>query len=378
MSCDQKQDGHRARVGCCGEEAAETGDAGAVQGKSPLISGSVTTDIGEIPRVSRTLGFKDRLGGWRARWNIDRMSYIVAPGLYAVGEPDRESPVFVSANYKLSFDHLRSYLKGIDGWILVLDTRGINVWCAAGKGTFGTDELVKRVSETGLGEIVSHRKLIVPQLGAPGVSAHLVRRETGFRVIFGPVRALDLPGFIRNGYRATPEMREVRFPLPDRLVLIPVEIVGGGRYALMTAAAMLILSGLSREGFSLAGLASTGLTSVLLLLCAVMAGAVLVPILLPWLPGRPFAVKGAWVGALGVMGVWWLSRVDAELFGNWAVFTSWLLLIPAITSFVGMNFTGSSTYTSLSGVLKEMRIALPLQIGFALVGAGLWITGLFI
>jgi hypothetical protein len=40
-----------------------------------------------------------------------------------------------------------------------------------------------------------------------------------------------------------------------------------------------------------------------------------------------------------------------------------------------MNFTGSSTFTSLSGVRKEMAVAVPLQAGFALAGALLWMGG---
>jgi len=34
-----------------------------------------------------------------------------------------------------------------------------------------------------------------------------------------------------------------------------------------------------------------------------------------------------------------------------------------------MNFTGASTYTSLSGVLKEMKIALPVMISASALGA---------
>ena len=69
------------------------------------------------------------------------MRYRVDPGLYSLGNPDSSSPVFVSANYRLSFNALRGSLKNSNCWILVLDTKGINVWCAAGKGTFGTEEL---------------------------------------------------------------------------------------------------------------------------------------------------------------------------------------------------------------------------------------------
>ena len=94
------------------------------------------------------------------------MNYRVEPGLYAVGQPDPQSPVLVSANYKLSFDRLRCRLAGLSVWILVIDTNGINVWCAAGKGTFGADEIVRCVESSRLSEVVAHRTLIVPQLGA--------------------------------------------------------------------------------------------------------------------------------------------------------------------------------------------------------------------
>jgi hypothetical protein len=85
---------------------------------------------------------------------------------------------------------------------LILDTKGINVWCAAGKGTFGTDELVGRILKTGLSEIVSHRKLVLPQLGAPGVSAHEVTKQTGFSVVYGPVRAKDIKAFLDSGFQS--------------------------------------------------------------------------------------------------------------------------------------------------------------------------------
>jgi acetyl-CoA decarbonylase/synthase complex subunit gamma len=138
-----------------------------------------------------------------------------------------ESPVFVSANFKMSCDCLRSALDGRDGWILVLDTKGINVWCAAGKGTFGAGELVGRILDTRLSDLVTPRKLIVPQLGAPGIAAHEVRKATGFTVRYGPVRAIDLPPFLDSGLKASGEMRRVTFPVGDRLALVPVELFMG-------------------------------------------------------------------------------------------------------------------------------------------------------
>ena len=163
------------------------------------IDGYVDTPIGEVPKVKTELGFEDRLGAWKVRWGISRMNYTIKPGLYAVGNPNPTSPIFVSANYKLGFDALRSNLNGISAWMLVLDTKGINVWCAAGAGTFGTDEIVNRIEKTNLSKVVSNRTLIVPQLGAPGVSAHKVKERSGFQVIYGPARASDIQQFMHNG-----------------------------------------------------------------------------------------------------------------------------------------------------------------------------------
>jgi CO dehydrogenase/acetyl-CoA synthase gamma subunit (corrinoid Fe-S protein) len=95
---------------------------------------------------------------------------------------------------------------------MVIDTRGVNVWCSAGKGTFCADEVVRRIEVVRLPEVVSDRRLILPQLSAAGVAAHEVRKRSGFHVVFGPVRAEDLPAFLADGMRATPEMRRWNSP----------------------------------------------------------------------------------------------------------------------------------------------------------------------
>lgn len=357
----------------CGELSFEPVTLGRID--ASWADGVVDTRMGEVPRVRSRLTRQDRLGSWAARWNIGRMGYRVKPGLYAVGNPDAESPVLVSANYKMSFDRLRSVLSDRSAWILVLDTKGINVWCAAGKGTFGTDEIVRRVRDCSLDRIVSHRKLVVPQLGAPGVSAPEVRRRTRFQVEYGPVRAEDLPAFLEARMKATPEMRRVRFGLLDRLVLVPIELVLGSEKALLLAAAAVILGGLHAGGYSLAGVRSVGVPSAGIILGAFLCGSILGPALLPWLPGRAFSIKGAVLG-LALFGC--LAACGVHLHSPWLHAAAFALMIPAVTSFVVMNFTGSSTFTSQSGVLREMRFALPMQIGASVVGAGLWLTGLFL
>ncbi len=338
----------------------------------------ITHNGRRIPKVPTELCWADRFGGWKARWAIGRMRYSVEPGIYAIGSPNADSPVFVSANYKMSFDRLRSRLAGRDGWILVLDTKGINVWCAAGKGTFGTEELVNRIGVVGLGELVRHRILIVPQLGAPGVSAHKVKQQTGFSVVYGPVRAEDLPAFLDAGMKATDRMRRVTFPLKDRVVLIPVELVSGAKYVLAVAAGFFLLAGLNPKGYSAALAFSHGMQSVLILLVGFLAAVVLGPALLPWLPGRWFSAKGLWIGLAVVLlgGLFFGRRI--ELLDDRFSMAAWVLIVPALTSFVLLNFTGASTYTSLSGVKREVKIAVPVQLVCAILGIGLWVVGCFV
>ena len=339
------------------------------------IVGEVGTPAGLISRVSTRLDMADRLGAVKVRFGLRRMRYMVEPGLYAVGSPTTESPVFVSANYKLSFDHLRRELDGIDGWIMVIDTKGINVWCAAGKGTFGTEEIVHRIAITQLSEIVSHRQIIIPQLGAPGVSAHEVRRLSSFRVIYGPVRAHDIPGFLDSGMKGSPDMRRVLFNISDRLVLVPMELVQWSRYVFFIAVVLFFLTGLSRNGYVFPGLA--GAREVLLLFLAFLASGALVPVFLPWLPGRALSLKGMAMGlllatVLVIVGVIPSIRIAGQL-----ETAAWGLLMPAIGAFMAMNFTGATTYTSLSGVKKEMRFAVPLQIIAVVLGFALWMLARF-
>jgi hypothetical protein len=338
------------------------------------VDGRIDTAAGEVPRVSSRLTRADRWGGLKAVWSVGRMRYTVEPGLYALGHPDHDAPVFVSANYKLSFDILRQALAGIHGWIVVLDTKGINVWCAAGKGTFGTGELLNRIARTRLGEIVNQRRLVVPQLGAPGVAAHEVKKGSGFSVTYGPIRARDIRAFLDAGMIATPEMRRVTFSLLDRLRLVPVELVGGLKYLVIAAAVFFLLSGLGRSGYSSALALDVGSRSVMNLVLAYLAGVVIGPVLLPWLPGRSFSFKG-FVAGLGALAISLLAGFPGH--GPIEI-AAWILLIPAAASFLTMNFTGSSTYTSLSGVKKEMRMAVPLQIGCGVAGATLWVVSRFL
>jgi acetyl-CoA decarbonylase/synthase complex subunit gamma len=301
------------------------------------------------------------------------MNYTIEPGLYALGEPNEKSPVLVTANYKMSFDKLRSELPDRNLWILVLDTKGINVWCSAGKGTFGTMELVSRIESSNLSRIVSHRELILPQLAGPGVAAHQVKQLSGFKVIYGPIRAIDLSTFLDSGLKATSEMRLGTFTTRERIALIPIEFVSALKVGLIIMAVIFLVAFFGRLGEGGTNALNHGIYSALAILMAIVAGAVFTPLLLPWLPGRAFSIKGLSLGLFAdvILVVLRFNDLTLEI-------VAWLLLIPALSAYLAMNFTGASTFTSLSGVKKEMRWALPFQIGAGVIGFVLWIGSQFV
>lgn len=338
---------------CCGPRMVMTG--GEISDTVPGFLSWAETPAGRVPHISTSLTYNDHFGAFMARWGINRMGYIVPPGCYAIGMPKPGSPVIVTANYKMSYDLIRSVLSGSNVWLLVLETFGVNVWCAAGKGTFGTDELVKRINKVELHKVVNHRQLLLPILGAPGISAHEVTKRTGFSVRYAAIRAHDLPDFLNNGMVTTPVMRKISFTTYERLVLIPVEIVLAMK-SVATISVVVFLTALSANGYHAA------IVMVLAYLGAVLTGVAIVPILLPWIPGRSFALKGT------LAGLGWVTIYFCAHGATWSMTATAaaFLALPAICAFHALNFTGCTTFTSRSGVKKEMRLGIPV-IGSAII-----------
>ncbi len=303
-----------------------------------------SNDGTQVSMLSTRLSLKDRLGDTGSRLGISRSRYSVTPGLYAVGSPNEDSHVFVTANYKLTVDSLRRELSGMDAWVLILDTKGINVWCAAGKGTFGTKELTGRIAEVGLEKRVRHRTVILPQLAAPGVSAPAVAKSSGFRVVYGPVRARDIPAFLSNGLKKDDSMRRVQFRLGDRMAVSGIEVVHSWPFFAVLLAVAAVLSLPFNEGYF-----GRLIASFLPFAGSVIVGTLVFPALLPLLPTRVFSLKGAILGAgwaVAAALIWGMSFVRAA--------GTALVVIPVV-SFIAMNFTGSSTFTCQTGAELEVK-----------------------
>ncbi|HEY3490221.1 MAG TPA: mercury methylation corrinoid protein HgcA [Candidatus Deferrimicrobiaceae bacterium] len=340
---------------------------GGIDESVPGFLGWLDTPSGKIARIASDWTAADRLGAWKVRWAIGRMAYLVPPGLYAVGTPDASSPVVVTANYKLTFDLVRRALRGRNTWLLVLETHGINVWCAGGKGTFGSDELVRRIGAVNLSRVVSHRTVLLPLLSANGVCARTVRAKSGFEARFASIRAADLPEYLDNGHRTTGPMRQLTFTLRERAAVVPVDLVLAVGASLPVLAACLVVGALAAPKV----VSFETLFPALAYLSALACGTICVPLLLPLLPGRAFSFKGALFGllpvaAIGGMTGWSPKSVLPALFA-----------LPAVSAFFALNFTGSTTFTSKSGVKKEIRLAMPAMGLSALAGLIAWIVGRF-
>jgi NAD-dependent dihydropyrimidine dehydrogenase PreA subunit len=151
-------------------------------------------------------------------------------GVIKIGDPNKNSPVFLTCNYHLTVARVKRALKEIDCYLLVANSRGINVWCAAAGGHFTHHDAISILKVSGIEDMVTHRNVILPQLAATGVEANVIKKKTGWKVIWGPVYAKDIPLFLKNNFNKTSEMREVTFPWRQRIEMavswaFPISIV---------------------------------------------------------------------------------------------------------------------------------------------------------
>jgi len=209
----------------------------------------------------------------------------IEPGLYAVGRPDPDSTVLVTGNFDLTVRRLVQAIdERVNAWVLVVDSAGINVWCAAGGGFFSADKVTGALRVSELEEIVHHRDLVLPQLCANGVDGWRIRRETGWEVHWGPVRAEDLLDYLAAGRDKTDAMRWVRFPLKDRLEMVTVTL---GFYGLII---LIPVAFFWRELFWSVFFSLVGLSYFY-------------AVIHPWLPGRDGLMKSLPMALIALAGL---------------------------------------------------------------------------
>ncbi|MCP4142987.1 MAG: hypothetical protein GY755_22310, partial [Chloroflexi bacterium] len=206
-----------------------------------------------------------------------------------------------------------------------------------------------------------------------GVSAVSVKKGSGFEVLWGPIQARDIRQYIADGYKADNWMRRVTFTMSERIVLVPVELSHLLKPTLWILLGAFLLSGIGTSFFSFNDAWRRGSMALSAYIAGILGGAVAAPILLPWIPGCAFALKGTLTGIAAGLAV-------AAVFNSsliWLEVVALVLITVVISSYLAMNFTGSTPYTSPSGVEKEMRRALPIQAAVALVAIVAWVAAAF-
>jgi SAM-dependent methyltransferase len=279
----------------------------------------------------------------------------VRPGLYRVGRPDPDSPVLVTGNFDLT---VRSLVQALDGkvnvWILVADSAGINVWCAAGGGYFTAEKVIAAVKSSHLNEVVHHHALVLPQLCANGVDGWRIRKETGWGVHWGPARAADVPAYLAGKRKKTDPMRWVRFPLKDRLEMVTVTL---GFYGLMILLPVFIFWRhlFWPVTFSLLGL------------------SYFYAVVHPWLPGRDGLYKSIPLAVIALAGLFIYSALSGSF--QMPHLFHWIIGLTGLSVFVAAELQGMSplmrgeqanwTREALIGVaLAAIYWLLPLAVGW--------------
>lgn len=269
-------------------------------------------------------------------------------GLIKIGNPGRNAPVLLTGNFQLTVERVRRALRGIDAYLLVANSRGLNVWCAATGGHLTNHDVVSVVKTSGIDALVDHREVILPQLAATGIEGRMIHRRTGWRVIWGPVYASAIPQFLAAGLTKTPEMRTVRFAWPQR-----IEMAVAWAFPLSLLAVL-----------ALPFWASGTLPLVAFVWCA----AVLVFVGFPLYQTR-LRTKKAGVGCIffnfgtrGVLLLFWAFFICGVLaYSVWDVELSWRRLLQwgfgslIVLLILGLDLTGS-TPVYKSGLHEDRRL----------------------
>jgi NAD-dependent dihydropyrimidine dehydrogenase PreA subunit len=213
------------------------------------------------------------LPGWLRDTVLRMLPHAARPGLYPIGAPGRDAPVLCTGNFTLTVRRMKEALAGHDAWLLVANSHGINVWCAAGGGHLTHHSIIAALRSSDVGVRVDHRVLVLPQLAATGVERARIQATTGWKPVWGPARLEDLPGFLERGLRVHKRERAIRFPAWERLEMAITWAVP------MAAIAALVL-----------WLAAGGVVAAAVVV-AITAAVVAMFLGLPWL-----RVTGRWRG----------------------------------------------------------------------------------
>lgn len=286
------------------------------------------------------------------------------PGLYTYGNPTVKSPVMVTANYQLTVRRVGNVLQKENAYLLVTDTMGENVWCAARGGKFSAKEVAEVIKATRINELVDHQRLILPQLSAGGIDHREVEKATGWKAKFGPIYARDIPAYLRTG-KKTERQRIISFGLRERLEMALQQSFFLSKFFFF----WLFLAGLI--GVMIFPTLSFFAISILIL-PILWLSYLLFAVMFPLFPTKSFLKRSIMYGFLLAI---ILATFNLFVYSKTLIGTSqWLVIGFAMGHFQGMDYSGASPIskpTEIDNEYPTMIIILGISLIILLVLTGL-------
>jgi acetyl-CoA decarbonylase/synthase complex subunit gamma len=126
----------------------------------------------------------------------------VTQGIYEIGTPDENSPVFVTTNFSLTYFIVSGEIEGsrVPSWLLIMDTEGLSVMTAWAAGKFAGDAVGAFVKKCGIADKVKHRKIIIPGYSA-SISGEMEEELPGWEIMIGPRDAALIPKFLKDNWK---------------------------------------------------------------------------------------------------------------------------------------------------------------------------------
>jgi acetyl-CoA decarbonylase/synthase complex subunit gamma len=122
----------------------------------------------------------------------------VEPKLYTIGEATADSPVIFTTNFSLTYYTVEADVEAsrVPCYIIVVDTEGTSVLTAYSGDKLNEKAVADAIKKTGIEDIVTHRKLIIP--GYVAVMSGKVEEATGWDVLVGPRESTMLPKYLKE------------------------------------------------------------------------------------------------------------------------------------------------------------------------------------
>lgn len=138
------------------------------------------------------------LFSWRMNLYTDPQKPIaVQPGVYAIGDVNENSPVYITTNFSLTYYTIATEVEStrIPSYLIAFDTDGLSVMTAWAGGKFIGENIGPWLKDSDINQKVNHKKLIIP--GGVAAIKGKIEELSGWEVIVGPRESTGIQSFAK-------------------------------------------------------------------------------------------------------------------------------------------------------------------------------------